>query len=87
MCSVHQNPELVARLEKIKAKQANEEYHRIMRNVNTQVTSVNMWSMIMIYITPQRYTFYNWIVEMVIILSRLSYRDVKHIKLYRELWR
>lgn len=32
-----QNPELVARLEKIKAKLANEEYKRITRNVNTQV--------------------------------------------------
>lgn len=32
-----QNPELVARLEKIKAKLANEEYNRITRNVNTQV--------------------------------------------------
>ncbi|XP_058490331.1 transmembrane protein 199 [Solea solea] len=30
------NPELVARLEKIKAKLANEEYSRITRNVNTQ---------------------------------------------------
>lgn len=30
------NPELVARLEKIKAKLANEEYNRITRNVNTQ---------------------------------------------------
>ncbi|XP_030008674.1 transmembrane protein 199 [Sphaeramia orbicularis] len=30
------NPELVARLEKIKAKLANEEYDRITRNVNTQ---------------------------------------------------
>ncbi|KAL3992353.1 tripartite motif-containing protein 16 [Sarotherodon galilaeus] len=30
------NPELVARLEKIKAKLANEEYKRITRNVNTQ---------------------------------------------------
>uniref|UniRef100_A0A8C5CS84 Uncharacterized protein n=1 Tax=Gadus morhua TaxID=8049 RepID=A0A8C5CS84_GADMO len=39
------NPELVARLEKIKAKLANEEYHRITRNVNTQVTSVNMTTM------------------------------------------
>uniref|UniRef100_A0AAQ5ZZA2 Transmembrane protein 199 n=1 Tax=Amphiprion ocellaris TaxID=80972 RepID=A0AAQ5ZZA2_AMPOC len=33
------NPELVARLEKIKAKLANEEYNRITRNVNTQVDS------------------------------------------------
>uniref|UniRef100_A0A3Q3VYL3 Uncharacterized protein n=1 Tax=Mola mola TaxID=94237 RepID=A0A3Q3VYL3_MOLML len=30
------NPELVARLERIKAKLANEEYKRITRNVNTQ---------------------------------------------------
>ncbi|KAG7275104.1 hypothetical protein CRUP_009464 [Coryphaenoides rupestris] len=30
------NPELVARLEKIRAKLANEEYNRITRNVNTQ---------------------------------------------------
>lgn len=30
------NPELVARLEKIKAKLANEEYNKITRNVNTQ---------------------------------------------------
>lgn len=30
------NPELVARLERIKAKLANEEYDRITRNVNTQ---------------------------------------------------
>lgn len=30
------NPDLVARLEKIKAKLANEEYKRITRNVNTQ---------------------------------------------------
>lgn len=30
------NPELVARLEKIKAKLANEEYNRITRNVNAQ---------------------------------------------------
>ncbi|XP_056139736.1 transmembrane protein 199 [Lampris incognitus] len=30
------NPELVARLEKIKTKLANEEYNRITRNVNTQ---------------------------------------------------
>ncbi|XP_006011052.1 transmembrane protein 199 [Latimeria chalumnae] len=30
------NPELVARLEKIKAKLANEEYNRITRNVNCQ---------------------------------------------------
>ncbi|XP_054458036.1 transmembrane protein 199 [Anoplopoma fimbria] len=30
------NPELVARLERIKAKLANEEYSRITRNVNTQ---------------------------------------------------
>lgn len=33
------NPELVARLEKIKAKLANEEYNRITRNVNTQEIS------------------------------------------------
>lgn len=32
-----QNPELVARLEKIKARLANEEYNRMTRNVNTQV--------------------------------------------------
>uniref|UniRef100_A0A8C0QN92 Uncharacterized protein n=1 Tax=Chelonoidis abingdonii TaxID=106734 RepID=A0A8C0QN92_CHEAB len=31
------NPELVARLEKIKAKLANEEYRRITRNINCQV--------------------------------------------------
>lgn len=36
---LRQNPELVARLEKIKAKLANEEYNRITRNVNTQVRS------------------------------------------------
>lgn len=30
------NPELLARLERIKAKLANEEYNRITRNVNTQ---------------------------------------------------
>ncbi|XP_029965273.1 transmembrane protein 199 [Salarias fasciatus] len=30
------NPELIARLEKIKAKLANEEYNKITRNVNTQ---------------------------------------------------
>ncbi|KAF5897566.1 transmembrane protein, partial [Clarias magur] len=30
------NPQLVARLEKIKAKLANEEYRRITRNVNPQ---------------------------------------------------
>ncbi|XP_041918863.1 transmembrane protein 199 [Alosa sapidissima] len=33
------NPELVARLEKIKAKLANEEYNRMTRNVNTQEIS------------------------------------------------
>uniref|UniRef100_A0AAV2J5U1 Transmembrane protein 199 n=1 Tax=Knipowitschia caucasica TaxID=637954 RepID=A0AAV2J5U1_KNICA len=33
------NPELVARLEKIKAKLANEEYNRITRNVNAQEMS------------------------------------------------
>lgn len=33
------NPELVARLEKIKVKLANEEYNRITRNVNTQEIS------------------------------------------------
>lgn len=33
------NPELVARLEKIRAKLANEEYNRITRNVNTQEIS------------------------------------------------
>ncbi|XP_072249167.1 transmembrane protein 199 [Leuresthes tenuis] len=32
------NPELVARLEKIKANLANEEYNRMTRNVNTQET-------------------------------------------------
>ncbi|XP_071327830.1 transmembrane protein 199 [Trachinotus anak] len=35
------NPELVARLEKIKAKLANEEYSRITRNVNTQEINRN----------------------------------------------
>lgn len=35
------NPELVARLEKIKAKLANEEYNRITRNVNTQQMNRN----------------------------------------------
>ncbi|XP_071377041.1 transmembrane protein 199 [Centroberyx affinis] len=35
------NPELVARLEKIKAKLANEEYNRITRNVNTQELNRN----------------------------------------------
>ncbi|XP_068601988.1 transmembrane protein 199 [Brachionichthys hirsutus] len=35
------NPELVARLEKIKAKLANEEYNRITRNVNVQEISRN----------------------------------------------
>ncbi|CAL8350349.1 unnamed protein product [Lota lota] len=35
------NPELVARLEKIKAKLANEEYYRITRNVNTQEMNRN----------------------------------------------
>lgn len=35
------NPELVARLEKIKAKLANEEYNRITRNVNTQEINRN----------------------------------------------
>ncbi|XP_047450172.1 transmembrane protein 199 [Mugil cephalus] len=35
------NPELVARLEKIKAKLANEEYNRITRNVNTQAINQN----------------------------------------------
>uniref|UniRef100_G3NP57 Transmembrane protein 199 n=1 Tax=Gasterosteus aculeatus aculeatus TaxID=481459 RepID=G3NP57_GASAC len=34
-----QNPVLVARLEKIKARLANEEYSRITRNVNTQEVS------------------------------------------------
>ncbi|XP_028320237.1 transmembrane protein 199 [Gouania willdenowi] len=33
------NPELVARLEKIKAKIANEDYNRMTRNVNTQEMS------------------------------------------------
>lgn len=32
-----QNPELVARLEKIKAQLANEEYKQMTRNVNSQV--------------------------------------------------
>lgn len=32
-----QNPELVARLERIKAKLANEEYRRMTRNVTGQV--------------------------------------------------
>ncbi|KAJ0063504.1 hypothetical protein NL108_002649, partial [Boleophthalmus pectinirostris] len=32
------NPELVARLEKIKAKLANEEYNRMTRNVNSQIS-------------------------------------------------
>ncbi|XP_017289647.1 transmembrane protein 199 [Kryptolebias marmoratus] len=48
-CSLHlpefvkppRNPELVARLEKIKAKLANEEYNRMTRNVNTQEISRN----------------------------------------------
>ncbi|XP_020780664.1 transmembrane protein 199 [Boleophthalmus pectinirostris] len=35
------NPELVARLEKIKAKLANEEYNRMTRNVNSQEMSRN----------------------------------------------
>ncbi|XP_029026711.1 transmembrane protein 199 [Betta splendens] len=35
------NPELVARLEKIKAKLANEEYNRITRNVKTQEITRN----------------------------------------------
>ncbi|XP_072314969.1 transmembrane protein 199 [Eucyclogobius newberryi] len=35
------NPELVARLEKIKAKLANEEYNRMTRNVNAQERSRN----------------------------------------------
>lgn len=35
------NPELVARLEKIKAKLANEEYNRMTRNVNTQEITRN----------------------------------------------
>eukprot|EP00064_Thunnus_orientalis_P004968 superscaffoldBa00000473_g4981 len=35
------NPELIARLEKIKAKLANEEYNRITRNVNTQEINRN----------------------------------------------
>uniref|UniRef100_A0A9J7Y919 Transmembrane protein 199 n=2 Tax=Cyprinus carpio TaxID=7962 RepID=A0A9J7Y919_CYPCA len=34
------NPQLVARLEKIKAKLANEEYKRITRNVNPQVNAL-----------------------------------------------
>lgn len=38
-----QNPELVARLEKIKAKLANEEYNRMTRNVNTQVHVKTVW--------------------------------------------
>lgn len=36
MKAPERNPELVARLEKIKAKLANEEYKRITRNVNCQ---------------------------------------------------
>lgn len=32
-----QNPELVARLERIKAKLANEEYQRMTRNITGQV--------------------------------------------------
>ena len=32
-----QNPELVARLERIKAKLANEEYRRMTRNITGQV--------------------------------------------------
>ncbi|CAL8360314.1 unnamed protein product [Merluccius merluccius] len=35
------NPELVARLEKIKARLANEEYNRMTRNVNTQEINRN----------------------------------------------
>lgn len=35
-----QNPELVARLEQIKAKLANEEYRRMTRNVTGQVRSL-----------------------------------------------
>ncbi|KAM8769645.1 transmembrane protein 199 [Acanthopagrus schlegelii] len=35
------NPQLVARLEKIKAKLANEEYNRITRNVNSQEINRN----------------------------------------------
>ncbi|XP_039986706.1 transmembrane protein 199 isoform X2 [Xiphias gladius] len=35
------NPELVARLERIKTKLANEEYNRITRNVNTQEINRN----------------------------------------------
>ncbi|KAM4566872.1 transmembrane protein 199 [Odontesthes bonariensis] len=35
------NPELVARLEKIQAKLANEEYNRMTRNVNTQEINRN----------------------------------------------
>lgn len=33
-----QNPELVARLERIKAKLANEEYRRMTRNITGQVS-------------------------------------------------
>lgn len=36
-----QNPELVARLERIKAKLANEEYRRMTRNVTGQVRGPN----------------------------------------------
>lgn len=39
-----QNPQLVARLEKIKAKLANEEYRRITRNVNPQVSADFLFS-------------------------------------------
>ncbi|NXD81601.1 TM199 protein, partial [Halcyon senegalensis] len=37
LCPFPQNPELVARLERIKAKLANEEYRRMTRNVTGQV--------------------------------------------------
>lgn len=40
-----QNPELVARLEKIKAKLANEEYMRITRNVNPQVSAAFLFTL------------------------------------------
>lgn len=39
-----QNPQLVARLEKIKAKLANQEYRRITRNVNPQASADFLFS-------------------------------------------
>lgn len=44
MVPCEQNPQLVARLEKIKAKLANEEYRRITRNVNPQVSTGFLFS-------------------------------------------